>query len=101
MSIKRRAKHINVVLERQYEPDGPLVVVARDLESMEATEKKAKELAIQSPGTTYIPCRLYPGIKAQLRRTVRFVDPNSNPGPGTDADEPQILIKGGKEEDAI
>ncbi|NCB17807.1 MAG: hypothetical protein EOM65_16745, partial [Synergistales bacterium] len=76
MSIRRTSKHINAVLERQGGPNGTFVLVASGLESMEATEKRAKQLAIGKLGSVFVPCRLYPGVCMRAKTVMKLVDPD-------------------------
>jgi hypothetical protein len=92
----RKARHTNAVLALQDQTNGHLVIVARDLEYLEDTERKARQLAIENLGTTYIPCRLYPGLCARAKTTLKFVDPDNHPGP--ENGEPQAPFERGEEE---
>ena len=70
----KKSRHISVVFERQ--ADDHLVVVARDLASLDEARKRAKQFAAEKPGTTYVPGRTYPPVKAHATTVVRFVDPD-------------------------
>jgi|GEM_PF-5801388 len=78
MGIQRTAKHVSVVFERQGDSDDHLVVVARDLASLDEAEKKAKQLAAANPGATYVPGRTYPGVMAEAKTVVKFVNPDKS-----------------------
>ena len=58
------------------------------------TLRKAKQLATENLGTVYIPCRLYPGLCARAKTTLKFVDPDNHPGP--DTGEPQAPFERGE-----
>jgi hypothetical protein len=93
MGINRKAKHTNGILESKEELNGHFVMVERNLPCMKETQKRARQLAAESPGTTYVPCRIYPGLKARSITTIKFVNP-------TDYKEQQTG-KAGEEEAAI
>jgi hypothetical protein len=80
MDTQRKPKHIEVVLARQGDSDTHYVVVASDLTSLVEARKKAKQLATDKPGTVYVPARFWPGLKAQTKTTVEFVDPDECEG---------------------
>lgn len=76
MGSIKKSRHITVVFERQGDSSDHLVVVTRDLASLDEAEKKAKQLAAERPGTTYVPGRLYRGIVAEATTVVKFVNPD-------------------------
>ena len=80
MSTKRKPPHTNVVLERQHDTNGlfpvTLVVMDRDVASLNVAQKRARELAAAKPGSVFLAARFWPGVLAQVKTVARLVDPD-------------------------
>jgi len=99
MGIPRKPKHTEIVLEQiQVDSDTHYIVVESGLGSLDEAQKRAKQLAASKLGTVYVPGRIWPAIMAQVKNTVKYVDPDDYSSP--DAGETQALF-GESKEDAM